>query len=183
MLPPKYLYQVTTERHANVCAVLFLIYISFHRRPPAIWIATNDNLQDWGGFTRVIARPREFILQPVETWERKGDVANGGLLGCQPRHSGDGLRLLWCGRSGDWPGNLCRGRASRVFSLWLTGSHFTNLACEGGNSHNLVDHCAGAHRKNCDVIDTTRGRLCPKFMNMRKEDGKNRDNISQQGKY
>jgi hypothetical protein len=84
MLPPKYLYQVTTERHANVCAVLFLIYISFHRRPPAIWIATNDNLQDWGGFTRVIARPRDFILQPVETWERKGDVANVVFSGANP---------------------------------------------------------------------------------------------------
>ncbi|MFU8772200.1 MAG: glycosidase, partial [Anaerolineales bacterium] len=104
-----------------MCAVLFLIYVCLYRRSPTIWIATSDNLQDWGGFTRimtprhdnwdcnrvggggvpietehgwlvmyhaydfehvyrlgvclldrenpsrVIARPRDFILQPVET--------------------------------------------------------------------------------------------------------------------
>jgi predicted GH43/DUF377 family glycosyl hydrolase len=38
----------------RMCAVLFLIYVSLFRRPPAIWIATSDNPQDWGGFTRVM---------------------------------------------------------------------------------------------------------------------------------
>lgn len=105
-------------------------YVSFHRRPPAIWIAWSDDLVEWRDFqvvmeprqdnwdckrvgaggvpieteygwlvlyhaydynhvyrlgaclldledpTRVIARPRPFLLQPEETWEIKGDVPN-----------------------------------------------------------------------------------------------------------
>jgi len=105
-------------------------YVTFHRRPPSIWIARSDDLINWDSFqvvmeprpgnwdckrvgaggvpietehgwlvvyhaydyehiyrlgmclldlddpTRVIARPRPFILQPEETWERKGDVPN-----------------------------------------------------------------------------------------------------------
>lgn len=105
-------------------------YVSFHRRPPAIWIAWSNDLVEWRDFqvvmeprqdnwdckrvgaggvpieteygwlvlyhaydynhvyrlgaclldledpTRVIARPRPFLLQPEETWEIKGDVPN-----------------------------------------------------------------------------------------------------------
>jgi len=103
-------------------------YVTFHRRPPAIWIAYSDDLKRWEDFrvvmeprtghwdcnrvgaggvpietehgwlvvyhaydyehvyrlgaclldlddpTRVIARPGEFIMQPEEPWESKGDV-------------------------------------------------------------------------------------------------------------
>jgi predicted GH43/DUF377 family glycosyl hydrolase len=103
-------------------------YVTFHRRPPAMWIAYSDDLRRWGGFrvamkprrgnwdcrrigacgvpietghgwlvvyhaydtahvyrfgvclldledpTRVIARPKPFIMQPEEVWEIKGDV-------------------------------------------------------------------------------------------------------------
>ncbi|MCS7281963.1 MAG: glycosidase [Anaerolineae bacterium] len=105
-------------------------YVSFHRRPPSIWIAWSDDLREWRDFqvvmeprpenwdckrvgaggvpietpygwlvlyhaydfnhvyrlgaclldledpTRVIARPKPFLLQPEETWELKGDVPN-----------------------------------------------------------------------------------------------------------
>lgn len=105
-------------------------YVSFHRRPPAIWLAWSDDLVEWRDFqvvmgprpgnwdckrvgaggvpieteygwlvlyhaydyghvyrlgaclldledpTRVIARPRPFLMQPEETWELKGDVPN-----------------------------------------------------------------------------------------------------------
>jgi predicted GH43/DUF377 family glycosyl hydrolase len=105
-------------------------YVSFHRRPPAIWMAFSDDLQTWsdlqivmeprpdhwdskrvggGGVpietehgwlvlyhgynldhvyrlgvclldladpTRVIARAQDFIMEPQETWELKGDVPN-----------------------------------------------------------------------------------------------------------
>jgi len=103
-------------------------YVTLHRRPPAIWIAYSDDLQNWEDFrvvmeprlgnwdgrrigangvpietehgwlllyhayddektyrfgvclldledpTRVIARPKPFIMQPEETWELRGDV-------------------------------------------------------------------------------------------------------------
>jgi predicted GH43/DUF377 family glycosyl hydrolase len=103
-------------------------YVTFHRRPPAIWLATSPDLNSWGDFEvvmetrpdnwdskrvggggvpietehgwlvlyhaydfdhvyrlgvclldlddprRVIARPRDFIFEPRETWECKGDV-------------------------------------------------------------------------------------------------------------
>lgn len=103
-------------------------YASFHRPPPAIWIAYSDDLRDWGGFqpvmeprpglwdgntvgaagvpietehgwliiyhayddertyrfgaalldlddpSRVISRPGDFIMEPEEVWEFKGDV-------------------------------------------------------------------------------------------------------------
>lgn len=103
-------------------------YVTFHRRPPAIWVAYSEDLKTWedlqvvmeprpgnwdgkrvgaGGVpietdygwlvlyhaydeehtyrlsvclldledpTRVIGRPRSFILQPEEVWEIKGDV-------------------------------------------------------------------------------------------------------------
>ncbi len=113
-------------------------YVSFHRRPPAIWIAYSDDLVNWGDFqmvmaprpgnwdckrvgaggvpietehgwlvlyhaydyehvyrlgaclldlddpTRVIARPREFLLQPEETWELKGDVPHAIFSAANP---------------------------------------------------------------------------------------------------
>lgn len=103
-------------------------YASFHRPPPAIWIAYSDDLRDWGDFqpvmeprpglwdgntvgaagvpietedgwliiyhayddehtyrfgaalldldgpSRVISRPKDFIMEPEEIWEFKGDV-------------------------------------------------------------------------------------------------------------
>jgi len=103
-------------------------YVSFHRRPPSLWIAYSDDLEHWGdmqpilaprpehwdskrvgaggvpietpegwlvlyhGYNfdhiyrlgaflldredpeRVIARPKDFLLEPQETWELKGDV-------------------------------------------------------------------------------------------------------------
>ena len=103
-------------------------YASFHRPPPAIWIAYSDDLRDWGDFqpvmeprpglwdgntvgaagvpietehgwliiyhayddertyrfgaalldlddpSRVISRPKDFIMEPEEVWEFKGDV-------------------------------------------------------------------------------------------------------------
>jgi len=113
-------------------------YVTFHRRPPAIWIGFSDDLREWGGFqvvmeprpgnwdckrvgaggvpietehgwlvlyhaydyehvyrfgaclldlddpTQVIARPREFLLQPEETWELKGDVPNAIFSAANP---------------------------------------------------------------------------------------------------
>ncbi len=113
-------------------------YVSFHRRPPAMWIAYSDDLVHWGDFqvvleprpghwdcnrvgaggvpietahgwlvlyhgyddeivyrfgaclldlhdpTRVIARPQDFIMQPQETWERKGDVSNAIFSAANP---------------------------------------------------------------------------------------------------
>ena len=103
-------------------------YVSFHRRPPSIWIAYSEDLRHWGdmrvilqpraenwdskrvgsggvpietpygwlvlyhGYNfdhiyrlgavlldlddpqKVIAWPKDFILEPEETWELKGDV-------------------------------------------------------------------------------------------------------------
>jgi predicted GH43/DUF377 family glycosyl hydrolase len=103
-------------------------YTSFHRPPPAIWIAYSDDLRDWGDFqsvieprpglwdggtvgaagvpietehgwliiyhayddertyrfgaalldlddpSRVISRPKDFVMEPEEVWEFKGDV-------------------------------------------------------------------------------------------------------------
>ena len=113
-------------------------YASFHRRPPALWIAYSDDLVHWGDFqvvlkprpghwdcnrvgaggvpietahgwlvlyhgyddeivyrfgaclldlhdpTRVIARPKDFIMQPQETWELKGDVPNAIFSAANP---------------------------------------------------------------------------------------------------
>ena len=104
-------------------------YVSFHRPPPAMWLAYSDDLASWGSFqmlmeprpgqwdgrtigaggvpietehgwliiyhayddtrtyrfgaalldledpSQVIHRPQDFILEPREPWERKGDVA------------------------------------------------------------------------------------------------------------
>ena len=105
-------------------------YVSFHRRPPGIWLAYSDDLCNWTGFkpmmdprpghwdnnrvgaggvpietdqgwlciyhgydqqkvyrlgtclldlddpSRVIARPKDFIMEPEEPWELEGDVPN-----------------------------------------------------------------------------------------------------------
>jgi predicted GH43/DUF377 family glycosyl hydrolase len=113
-------------------------YVSFHRRPPAMWIAYSDDLRQWGDFqvameprpgnwdcsrvgaggvpieteggwlvlyhgyddeiiyrfgvclldledpTRVIARPRDFIMQPEEVWEFKGDVPHAIFSAANP---------------------------------------------------------------------------------------------------
>lgn len=113
-------------------------YVSFHRRPPSIWIATSNDLINWGDFAvvmsprtdnwdskrvgaggvpietehgwlvlyhaydfghiyrfgaclldledprQVISRPREFIMEPEEVWERKGDVPNAIFSAANP---------------------------------------------------------------------------------------------------
>ncbi len=46
-------------------------YVSFHRRPPAIWIAYSDDLQSWGDFAEVMG-PRP------ELWDSKR-VGSGGV--------------------------------------------------------------------------------------------------------
>jgi predicted GH43/DUF377 family glycosyl hydrolase len=105
-------------------------YVSFHRRPPGIWLAYSDDLHTWTDFeplmaprpelwdnnrigaggvpietdqgwlciyhsydhqkvyrlgtclldlddpSRVISRPKDFILEPEEPWELEGDVPN-----------------------------------------------------------------------------------------------------------
>lgn len=105
-------------------------YVTFHRRPPGIWLAYSDDLRIWTDFkplmgprpghwddnrigaggipietgqgwlciyhgydqqkvyrlgtclldledpSRVIARPKDFIMEPEEPWELEGDVPN-----------------------------------------------------------------------------------------------------------
>ncbi len=107
-------------------------YVSFHRRPPTIWLAYSPDLCHWGGFEpidglsprkdgwdcnrvgaggvpietpygwlvlyhaydhehiyrlsaclldledprQVIARPKDFLMEPEEVWEIRGDVPN-----------------------------------------------------------------------------------------------------------
>jgi predicted GH43/DUF377 family glycosyl hydrolase len=105
-------------------------YVSFHRRPPGIWLAYSDNLRNWTAFapmmgprpghwdnnrvgaggvpietdqgwlciyhgydqqkvyrlgtclldledpSKVVARSKDFIMEPEEQWESKGDVPN-----------------------------------------------------------------------------------------------------------
>ncbi len=45
-------------------------YVSFHRRPPSIWVAYSDDLVHWGGFQEVMA-PRP------ENWDAKRVGAGG----------------------------------------------------------------------------------------------------------
>lgn len=113
-------------------------YVSFHRRPPSMWIAYSDDLQHWGdmkpileprpdhwdskrvgaggvpietsegwlvlyhGYNfdhvyrlgaflldrenpeKVIARPKDFLLEPQETWELKGDVRTAVFSAANP---------------------------------------------------------------------------------------------------
>jgi predicted GH43/DUF377 family glycosyl hydrolase len=113
-------------------------YVTFCRRPPAIWIAYSDDLRHWGDFqaviaprpghwdggrvgaggvpietehgwlvlyhgyddeivyrfgaclldlddpTQVIARPGDFIMEPRETWEFRGDVPNAIFSAANP---------------------------------------------------------------------------------------------------
>jgi len=113
-------------------------YVSFHRRPPSIWIAYSDDLQRWGdmkpilhprpdnwdskrvgaggvpietpdgwlvlyhGYNfdhiyrlgavlldrddpeRVIRWPKDFLLEPQETWELKGDVRTAVFSAANP---------------------------------------------------------------------------------------------------
>jgi predicted GH43/DUF377 family glycosyl hydrolase len=113
-------------------------YVTFHRRPPAIWIAWSNDLTHWDRFqlvmgprpgnwdcnrvgaggvpietehgwlvlyhgyddeivyrfgvclldlddpTQVIARPRECVLEPRETWELKGDVPRAIFSAANP---------------------------------------------------------------------------------------------------
>lgn len=123
---------VLFPRRINGC------YVSFHRRPPSMWIAYSDDLQHWGdmkpileprpdhwdskrvgaggvpietsegwlvlyhGYNfdhvyrlgaflldrenpeKVIARPKDFLLEPQETWELKGDVRTAVFSAANP---------------------------------------------------------------------------------------------------
>lgn len=113
-------------------------YVSFHRRPPSMWVAYSDDLKTWGHFevvmepregawdskrvgaggvpietdegwlilyhgynfdhvyrfgaclldledpTRVLARPRDFLMEPREVWELKGDVPHAIFSAANP---------------------------------------------------------------------------------------------------
>jgi predicted GH43/DUF377 family glycosyl hydrolase len=113
-------------------------YVSFHRRPPSIWIAFSDDLVQWEDFAvvmgpresgwdskrvgaggvpietpqgwlvlyhaydfdhvyrfgaclldledprRVISRPREFIMEPEEVWELRGEVPKAIFSAANP---------------------------------------------------------------------------------------------------
>ena len=113
-------------------------YVSFHRRPPSIWIASSDDLVEWEDFAmvmsprddswdskrvgaggvpietdfgwlvlyhaydfdhvyrfgaclldlkdprRVISRPQQFIMEPEEVWELKGDVPRAIFSAANP---------------------------------------------------------------------------------------------------
>jgi predicted GH43/DUF377 family glycosyl hydrolase len=113
-------------------------YVTFHRRPPGIWLAYSDDLRTWTDFrplmgprpghwdsnrigaggipieteqgwlciyhgydqqkvyrlgtylldledpSKVIARPKEFIMEPEEPWEQEGDVPNVVFTAANP---------------------------------------------------------------------------------------------------
>jgi beta-1,2-mannobiose phosphorylase / 1,2-beta-oligomannan phosphorylase len=56
-------------------------YVSFHRRPPSIWLAYSDDLEQWGDFTEVMSpRPDHWDAQRVGSGGVPIETEHGWLV-------------------------------------------------------------------------------------------------------